>query len=242
MEELIDKIDELIIAINNNSIPLWLSIVGILIPIFISIVVAIQAYIQHNSNKKLQMYISEKEARIQMHGDFLAIYDSFCIAQKCIGPSRNKMDEIFANPNILSQWYDDLHKASFGLCQSTNRALLLLPESDTNLRNTLDSLFKKYRDLVEQIYDYISTGKVEYDRGQAWSKLNPQYGIFVGNYAMLSSNPVAYGDYIKLFSNEKTKQISETIKELLPLFEYEKFDKFFEPYLRITPDMKENRK
>ena len=73
MEELIDKIDELIIAINNNSIPLWLSIVGILIPIFISIVVAIQAYIQHNSNKKLQMYISEKEARIQMHSDFLAM-------------------------------------------------------------------------------------------------------------------------------------------------------------------------
>lgn len=212
MEELIDKIDELIIAINNNSIPLWLSIVGILIPIFISIVVAIQAYIQHNSNKKLQMYISEKEARIQMHSDFLAIYDSFCIAQKCIGPSRNKMDEIFANPNILSQWYDDLHKASFGLCQSTNRALLLLPESDTNLRNTLDSLFKKYRDLVEQIYDYISTGKVEYDRGQAWSKLNPQYGIFVGNYAMLSNNPVAYGDYIKLFSNEKQSKFPKPLR------------------------------
>ena len=129
MEELIEKIEELIIVINKNSVPLWLSIVGILIPIFISIVVAIQAYIQHNSNKKLQMYISEKEARIQMHSDFLIIYDSFCIAQQCIGPSRNKIDEIFANPNFLSQWYDDLHKASFGLCQSTNRALLLLPES-----------------------------------------------------------------------------------------------------------------
>ena len=124
MEELIEKIEELIIVINNNSVPLWLSIVGILIPIFISIVVAIQAYIQHNSNKKLQMYISEKEARIQMHSDFLTIYDSFCIAQKCIGPSRNKIDEIFANPNFLSQWYDDLHKALFGLCQSTNRACL----------------------------------------------------------------------------------------------------------------------
>lgn len=242
MEELIQKIDELIIAINNNSLPLWLSIVGILVPIFISIIVAIQAYIQHNSNKQLQIYISEKESRIQMHTDFLAIYDSFCVAQNCIGPSRNKINEIFANPSLLSQWYDDLHKASFDLCQSTNRALLLLPESDTNLRNTLDSLFKKYRDLVEQVYDYISTGKVENDRGQAWSKLNPQYGIFVGNYAMLSSNPVAYGDYIKLFSNENTKQISEAIKELLPLFEYEKFDKFFEPYLRINMDITKREK
>ena len=242
MEDLLEKIDELIFAINMNSVPFWLSVVGILVPIFISIAVAIQANIQHNSTKKLQMYISEKEERIQMHSDFLAIYDSFCIAQKCIGPSRNKMEEIFANPILLSQWYDDLHKASFDLCQSTNRALLLLPESDTNLRNALDSLFMKYRDLVEQVYDYISTGKVENDRGQAWSKLNPQYGIIVGNYAMLSNNPEAYSDYIKLFSNEKTKQISEAIKELLPLFEYEKFDKLFEPYLRITPDMKENRK
>ena len=242
MEELLDKIDELVIAINSNSIPLWLSIVGILIPIFISIVVAIQAYIQHNSNKKLQIYISEKEARIQMHSDFLTIYDSFCVAQNCIGTARDQIDEIFAIPNNFIQWYNDLRQASFNLCQATNRALLLLPQQDIELRNILDSTFRKYRELANIITEYISSGKVENDRGQAWGKLSPQYGIYVGNYTMLSSNLAAYGDYIKLFSNEKTKQISETIKELLPLFEYEKFDKFFEPYLRINSDMKENGK
>lgn len=242
MEELIQKIDELIIAINNNSLPLWLSIVGILVPIFISIIVAIQAYIQHNSNKELQIYISEKESRIQMHTDFLAIYDSFCIAQNCIGPSRNKINEIFANPNLMSQWYNNLYQASSGLCQSTNRALLLLPERDTDLRNILDHLFKEYKSLVEQINDYITSERVEHDRRQAWEKLNPQYGICAGNYVMLSSNPSACGDYIKLFSNETTQQISEAIKKILTLFEYEKFDKFFEPYLRINMDITKREK
>lgn len=238
MEELIQKIDELIIAINNNSLPLWLSIVGILVPIFISIIVAIQAYIQHNSNKQLQIYISEKEARIQMHSDFLAIYDSFCFAQNCIGIGKNQIDEIFAIPNNFFQWYNDLHQASIGLCQSTNRALLLLPKHDIDLRNTLDTTFHKYCELTNLITEYISTGKVEYDRGQAWTNLNSRYGIATGNYTMLSNNSAAYNDFIKLFSNEKTKQIAEFIKDLLPLFEYEKFDKFFEPYLKI--DTKED--
>ncbi len=242
MEELIQKINELIFAINNNSTPSWLTIVGIFVPILISIAVAIQAYIQHISNKKLQAYISERETRVQMHGDFLNIYDAFCIAQSCIGAARNQVDEVFAMPNLTFQWHNDMRQALSGVCQATNRARLLLPTNDTDLMGVLDTIFKQYRELVAQIDEYIATGKVEYDRGQAWSKLNPQYGIFVGNYAMLSSNPVAYGDYIKLFSNEKTKQISEIIKELLPLFEYEKFDKFFEPYLRINSDMKENRK
>lgn len=242
MEELIQKMDELINAINNNSIPLCLSIIGIFVPIVISIVVSIQAYVQYRSNKKLQTYISEKETRVQMHSDFLSIYDAFCVAHSTIFMKEKQVVELLAIPNLTAQWYTDIKQALAGVCQACNRVNLLLPNDDTDLSKTLKTVFDNYRDLSYEIKDYIVKGNVEHDRGQAWSKLNPQYGIFVGNYAMLSSNPVAYGDYIKLFSNENTKQISEAIKELLPLFEYEKFDKFFEPYLRITPDMKENRK
>ena len=242
MEELIQKIDELIITINNNSLPLWLSIVGILVPIFISIIVAIQAYIQHNSNKQLQIYISEKESRIQMHSDFLAIYDSFCVAQNCIGAARNQVDEIFAIPNLTFQWHNDMRQALSGLCQATNRARLLLPTNDVELRDVLQTVFIQYRELVAQIDEYISTGTAENVRVETWGKLNSQYGVFIGNYAMLSNNISAYSDFVKLCSNDTTKSIKQKIEALLPLFEYEKFDKFFEPYLRINSDIKENKK
>ncbi len=242
MEELIEKIDELIIAIKSNSIPLWLSIVGILIPIFISIVVAIQAYIQHNSNKKLQIYISEKETRVQMHSDFLSIYDAFCAAHSTIFMKEKQVVELLAIPNLTSQWYTDIKQALAGVCQACNRVNLLLPNDDTDLSKILKSVFDNYRDLSYEIKDYIIKGNVEHDRGQAWGKLNPYYGIQYGDYITLNNNSEAYNDFISLFDNDTTMLIKQKIKKLLSLFEYEKFDKFFEPYLRITSNMKENKK
>ena len=44
MEELIQKIDELINEISANSVPLWLSIIGVFVPILLSLLVLWQGY------------------------------------------------------------------------------------------------------------------------------------------------------------------------------------------------------
>ena len=56
MDELIQKIDELINAINNNNVPIWLTWVGVLVPILISIAVIVQASVQAKNNKKFQKH------------------------------------------------------------------------------------------------------------------------------------------------------------------------------------------
>ena len=61
MEELIQKIDELINAINNNSVPLWLTIIGILVPIAISLLVWWQSHQQNKKNIALQKQITTSE-------------------------------------------------------------------------------------------------------------------------------------------------------------------------------------
>ncbi|MBE6555741.1 MAG: hypothetical protein E7663_05900 [Ruminococcaceae bacterium] len=233
MEELIGKLDELIAAVGGGVLPLWLSIVGIFVPILISIIVAVQAYVQYIGNKKLQTYISQKEARIQMHSDFLSIYDAFCAAHSTIYMQDELLIEILATPNLTAQWQTDVRQALSETCRSLNRANLILPKSDATFFAMLKGVFEQYRDLAYEVKDYILTGAVEYHRTQAWGRLSSHYGVPYGDYAALRSNPDAHKDFLKLFANERSKSIQKRKEQLLPCFEYDKFDRFFEPYLKM---------
>ena len=163
MEELIQKIDDLINAINNNSVPLWLTIIGILVPIAISLLVWWQSYQQNKKNialqkqitaseERLQKEICSKEIKVQMHGDILKIYDDFCLAQNTIGYAKDNVHTIFSNFNSNNgvsfplQWINNVTAATNILCQSVNRAKLLLPSEDEELRTILESIWKKYKE------------------------------------------------------------------------------------------------
>lgn len=169
MEELIQKIDELINAINNDSVPLWLTIIEILVPIAISLLVWWQSHQQNKTNialqkqitaseEHLQKKISSKEIKVQMHGDILKIYDDFCLAQNTISYAKDNVHTIFSNFNSNSnngvsfplQWINNVTTASNVLCQSVNRAKLLLPSEDEELRKILESIWEKYKDLSDK--------------------------------------------------------------------------------------------
>lgn len=244
MEELIQKIDELINAINNNSVPLWLSIIGILVPIAISLLVWWQSHQQNKKNialqqqittgeEKLQKEISSKEIKVQMHGDFLKIYDDFCFAQGIIGQAKDNIPNIFSNPNVALQWTNDLMKATNGICQAANRAHLLLPTADNPFLEILEGVFSKYKALTTKVIDYSNTGAAEFYCNQTWTKICQTYKIAYGDYMALLNNPLAYQDFMKLYSNNQTDAINDVVKEILPLFNYDKFDIHFEKYLRI---------
>ena len=57
----------------------------------------------------------------------------------------------------------------------------------------------------------------------------------------MTSNFNAYDAFLKLCANETTEAINNTILEILTLFEYDKFDKYFEPYLQTNYLEKENQ-
>ena len=233
MEELIQKIEELIKVVENNGVPVVLTWVGILFPIIISILVIIQTAIQASRNKKFQKYISDREVKVQMHTNFLNIYDAFCTAQNTIGKAQDNISVIFSNQNDAFQWTNELITANNGVCQAMNRARLLLPNKDNEFLSALQTVFYKYRDLMGKVLYYINSGAATNCRNQTWAKISQTYGIAFEDYATLVKTPMAFQDFIKLNSNDTTNEINDLIKELIPLFEYEKFDKYFEKYVRI---------
>lgn len=233
MEELVQKIEELIKTINENTVSKEITIAGIIIPIAISIAVAIFAVIQHIQNVRLQRSISNRDYKVQMHADILSIYDGYCLVQSSLGKANENISTLLANHNVMFPWLNELQYSINAMCQSYNRANLLLPQSDDGLRKMLKSLLEKSRELMADILSYVNSGAADINRSQTWMKISTSYGIQPDNYLALYYNKSASIDFVKLYSNDDTKRIDVLMKEVMDLFIYENFDKYFEPYLRM---------
>jgi hypothetical protein len=254
MEDIVLKIDELIKAINNNTLPLWISIVGIFVPILLSAIIIVITIIQNKKNKELQELINNKnytlqkelsnrDIKVQMHSDILKIYDDFSYAQNVVGVAQGRVNLIFSNFNTYNgintplQWNNDLANAINVICQATNRAVLLLPTIDTELKNLLISLMDKYKILKNTVDNYYFTGIAFNVTTVAWNAIGTTYNIKFNDYDSLTNNPQAYTFFLNSCSNNTTQKIETIINDILDSFQYEKFDKHFEKYLRMDTEI-----
>ncbi len=252
MDELIQELKSLINTLNDSSVPLWISIVSVFVPIVISIAVAIITIIQNKRSKELQKQINEKntelekrlsdrDVRIQMHADFLKIYDDFCIAQNAIGMMGGRSYLIFSNFSTVNGvclptvYVNNLNTALNVLCQAMNKAKLLFPENESNLRAAIDNIYNKYKNVTVKINEYYYSG-LAYNTCQiAWSKM-PSIGVFHQDYNLLMNDKKAYDAFLLNCRTSVTNEIDKETEELLKLFEYDAFDKYFEKYLRIDAE------
>lgn len=241
-EKLIEELKNLTEAINKNTVPLWISIVGVIVPIILSVAVIVQAWVQHRQNEKLQSLLSNRDIKAQMHSDFLKIYDDFCIAQNTLAKAEKDLIMIFSHPLMERQWTDELVKSNNLICQAVNRAKLLLSdqEDDKKLKDTLENVYKKYSDLTKKIVPYCIKGDSEKNRMSAWNSIVPEFGISPNSYEFLNINLYAQEKFVKLCRNDILDGFQAEIEQLLSCFVYEKFDVFFEKYLRIDEEEGEN--
>ena len=242
MEEIVQKLDELKNIIENNSIPKCLEILGVIVPIIISLVVFGVSSHQFSINKKLQTQISNRDIKAQMHTNFLKMYDDIAFAQNLVGTSGKRCEKILANFDVNSYfitapaWVSSLANSAGNLCQASNRVKIFLSDEDKEFKNIIINIWKKYEQLIIKISSYYYDGKANYNAQNAWDKINKIYGIPQWTYAGFIANYKAYEDYINLCTNDETQEINKLIEEFLKLFDYDKFDVYFEKYLRIDTE------
>ncbi len=242
MEEIIQMMDEFMATSNSNTDPIWISIFGIFVPILISIAVLVITIVQHYQNKKLQSAICNRECAVQMHNDILRIYDDFCLAQQAIGSTGGKSYLVFSNFTVANGgvlfpeiYVNNLNSALNTICQAMNRAKLLLPKSDKKLRITLENVYDKYKTLKFKVDAYYYGGTAQNVANTAWQKIaNGGFGVVFGDYVSLRNNDNAFKFYLESCKTTTTKEIDDMTNELLELFEYDKFDIFFEKYLQMN--------
>ena len=246
-----EELKNLIEVLKNNAVPKWITIIGIFVPIAISIAVIVISILQHKWNKKfqqklndqnelLQRELSKKELRVQMHSDIMKIYDDFCLAQNALLLPSGKSHIMFSNfstqngGNLPFNYVTGLNTALSILFQAANRAMLLIPEQDADFRNALKNIVDKYKDLKAQIDSYYYSGTAMSVSNLAWQQMTQIYPyIQMYNYGMLFGNQPIYNAYLEKCKTETTTEIDKKTIELLELFKYENFDKYFEKYLRI---------
>ena len=236
MEEIVQKLDELIKAVNSNSALDW---IAVLIPIALTIVIILQSVFHHRENKKMQQMVSDRDIKAQMHNDFLKIYDDIACAQNIVCITDGKSELILSNfdfnSNLINApiWVGNLKNAAINVCQAANRARILIPEEDKEFCEVITNIWEKYKELTFKIASYFDSGKA-FDKSQdAWNTINKRYTIPIGNYSAFAINRNACDDYIKLCATTETEEINKLIKDFAELLEYENFDKYFEKYLRI---------
>lgn len=242
MEELIQKIDELINTINENSVPKGVTIAGIVIPILISAAVAVFAILQHFQNVRLQRIISNRDYKVQMHADILKIYDDFCLAQNALGGSVGAVHSVFAcflpvsgGLNLPTLYVNNLNAALNVICQAANRAKLLLPKEDENIRNMIEDTYEKFKKLKFKVDEYFYNGIAYNVADSAWNKILSN-GIIISkwNYYELNNNRTVYGTFLEYCKTATTQEIDAMTQELHDLFTYDKFDVYFEKYLQMN--------
>ena len=157
----------------------------------------------NDNNDKLQRAISNQQIKAQMHGDFLKIYDDFCYAQSTINGAKNQVHIIFSNftcynaPNMPTQWSNSINNATNVITQALNRAKLILPKSDQELRSRLELILEKYKKLNTDFITYHNSGQAWAVCNNAWNTIGNAYKINFGDYNALTSNYNAYTDFLK---------------------------------------------
>lgn len=254
LEELCLEVKNLADVIANNSTPLWLTVVGIFVPIILSALVLAQTIIQNkrseylqvqidNSNKTLQNELQNKSEQVQMRGEVLKIYETFYGARNIIGAEKGRISLVFSNIlSMNSQGYPNsfvysLNNVCFQMQNALARAKLIFPESDARIIDTLEMLFEKVNELTINTNTYLNSGEAYKTAFEAQNTIAagafPQEQQGINTYNLIISDKKLLEKYWRLCSSDTVKSIENEINVLLNLYEYEKFDACFAPYLRM---------
>jgi len=239
MEEIVKKIDELINVVENNGVPVLLTWVGILFPIFISIVVIFQTAIQASRNKKFQKYISDRDIKVQMHTDILKIYDDFCVAQNSLTMIKGRIHIIFSdfytqqNGQLIPvSTIETLISSLNKIVQARNKAGLIFPDTDKHIHSIIKNINDKYKKLCIDFEDYLNSGVPYQKYLSAWEEMK-KFNFQPNSYHVLTSSPAHYQTFLESCKTQTTNDMEKNVDDLLELFRNENFDEYFKKYVQI---------
>lgn len=140
------------------SIPNWISITGVFVPIALSVIVLIMQILQQKSNKQLQKRIYNHEVELKCFDSILQIYSSFSKSVDSLPQLPKNLKERIANKKA---WYESLIEIDREMYRKYDFAVLLLGKED-DLTKKLYEKIKEYDDIISSV-DNLSTDVTEND-------------------------------------------------------------------------------
>lgn len=228
-----EQIVEQLIKLNRRD---WLDIVGILLPIILTIVIIIQNRIYSRIANDLQKQIHNRDWVNRHHDYILSIYNIYYDFCDTIINSGFKHNVENANIYLVTAWTNNLVALKLSINRKLNLAKLLFGQNKKELYSIIEDRFILSVNIIDKYLEYINSGKLWSVSENAWSMICSRYPLMIANkynYALLEQNEQMHSDYIKLCKSEELEGIYTLIKEHEEKHSYDNFDKYFEEYFSL---------
>lgn len=229
MEELVQAVNR--IADSSSTIPLWVSIVGLIVPIVLTIVSICLSIRMDKQNKELQKLIANRDMVNQSRETVLGFYNSYLSARDLLGRSCSNVAEIFTSDQSYYKWALEIDNACSSIIYSYNKAKLML--DDQELFAQMKKGFDAFTQLNASIKIYISTGIPSQTIANAWAQFSQQHTVLAGDYYVLFQNRALGEAFAKLCETSYTKDIQACAARFNAIIDRDNFDAPFKKYVQI---------
>lgn len=163
-----DQIVEQLINLNRKD---CLDIVGILLPIILTIVIIFQNRAYSRRTDELEKQIHNRDQVNQNQGYILAIYNTyyaFCDTVFTLGFDNNVK---IGNVNLTNAWINNLITMRLSIGRNLGLAKLMFEKSNNELYHVIEERFKLSIKIIDKYMEYINSGKLYNVSENAWEMI-----------------------------------------------------------------------
>lgn len=231
MEDIIVALNNIADVMHNNGLPVWMSVLAVVVPIIQTMVIIFLTIIQDKRGKELQKQIANRDMINQVRHNILQIYNAFLVGLNICIPAETSVAGIFVSHPSIYKWAQDLESANSQIMYAYNQANLLVDDKDLN--DVLRKCMQSFGELYQTVSLYLNSGIPNQTIVNAWNEITPKSGIMGGDYQTLCQNQVWAERFTNLCENSYTRDIQSKAKNYIALVHEPSFDEKFKKYVRI---------
>ena len=228
-----EQIVEQLIQVNTKD---WLDIVGILLPIILTIVIIIQNKIYSHRADELEKKIHSREQINRYHDDILSVYNTYYDFCDTIFTSGFDDNVKSGNVYLANSWVNNLINMRISIGRKLDLAKLIFGQSNKKLYSMIEERFNLAIEIISKYLEYINSGKLMAVSENAWTRVIPQNSTVITfryNYVWLAQNKNLYDDFMKLCQSEELEEIQALIRDYRAKHNYDNYDKYFEEFFSL---------
>ena len=249
VEVLIKALNRIAEALEKGFVPLELTVVGIGVPIFLTLGSLWLNYRTSKQNEELQNNLHNRDVKNQTRQIIINIYNSYLDALSVAEMAENNFMIIFISPQFIQSWSGLFSNSCSPVVRAFSQANIILNDSD--MIDYLSKCKEAFVALNNSVNQYTNTPTPFQIIQNAWNTLWQKYpqryqcmntGSYVGmnygnsfyqDYNLLHQNPADLEEFKKLCETDYTKNIQEKLKMFLGLVRDGQFDNYFKKYVQI---------
>lgn len=228
-----EQIVEQLVKLNKRD---WLDIIGILLPIILTVVIIIQDILHFRRTNKLQKQIHSRDRMDWYHDDVWNIYKTYYEFRDTIFTSGFSYNVESGNVNMAATWIVNLNTLKLSIARNLDLARLIFGRSNKELYSIIEERFTFSIEIIDKYIEYVTSGRLWAISENAWTRVALQYPTipnFKYNYTMLVQDENLYDDFMKLCKSKELEEIQALVKEHKEKHRYDNYDKYFEEYFSL---------